>query len=337
MANNAVTAKARAVYGKFLKKDDYISLTHKGTIAAAIAYLKTKPLYAGTFEDTAESTIHRKQAEELIHKNAFDNYMRVCRYVADGRTGIMDFHIKQLECEQLIKAIIAVNGGNQENFVLSYPEYISVHLDIDPFRLAASKNLPNVSEALKGTMYHKPLEPLLNEPNPDINRIVTMINVCYVKWAFEQIDKTKRGAEAEQLREFFLRKVDADNLLMCYRLRSTFGSNINITEMLIPYHNKLRPRDIKEALKAQDSVSALRDLFVKIRAAVPAYSDIPEISVNKADHKYFRHRLAVSDNEMESLYSLMMLFRTECTNLCRIIEGLRYGLPPEETEKYLIY
>lgn len=336
MANNAVTAKARAVYGKFLKKDDYISLIHKGSIAAAIAFLKTKPLYADDFADAAESSIRRKQAEELIHKNAFDNYMRVCRFASGDKTGIMSFHIKQLECEQLTKAIIAVSSGNQEDFVMSYPEYISEHLAFDPIRLAASKNLPEVSAAIKGTMYRKALDPLLNDPKPDINRIVTMINVCYIKWAFEQIERTERGAAAEQLKEFFLRKTDADNLLMCYRLKSTFGDNSSITELLIPYHKRLRTRDIKEALKMQDPVSALRDLFVKIRAATPAYSDIPEISVNMADHKYFRHRLAVSTNETESLYALMMLFRTESMNLCRIIEGLRYGLPPEEIEKYLI-
>ena len=32
----------------------------------------------------------------------------------------------------------------------------------------------------------------------------------------------------------------------------------------------------------------------------------------------------------------MMLMKAESTNLFRIIEGIRYGLPPEETEKYLI-
>ena len=106
--------------------------------------------------------------------------------------------------------------------------------------------------------------------------------------------------------------------------------------MLIPYHRRLRVKDIQDALKMPDPVSALKELFVKVRAAAPEDLAIPEVGVNIADYRYFRHRLAVSAGETESLYSLMMLLRAESVNLCRIIEGLRYGLPPEETEKYLI-
>ena len=337
MANNAVTAKARAVYGKFLTKDDYISLLHKGSISAAVAYLKTKPLYEAIFADTAEMTIHREQAEQLINQNVFDNYLRLCRYAAGDKKGIMSFQVKQTECEQLAKAVIAVSSGSQEGYLRSFPEYMSEHLCFDPLRLAAAKKLPDIADAIKGTMYSRPLEPLLNDPSPDINRIVTMINVCYIKWAFEQTDKTEKGRTRELLKEFILHKTDADNLLMCYRMKKTFSADsAGISELLIPYHRRLRVKDIQDALKMPDPVSALKELFVKVRAAAPEDLAIPEVGVNIADYRYFRHRLAVSTGETESLYSLMMLLRAESVNLCRIIEGLRYGLPPEETEKYLI-
>ena len=58
--------------------------------------------------------------------------------------------------------------------------------------------------------------------------------------------------------------------------------------------------------------------------------------MNISDYRFFRHRLAVCTNETEALYSLMMLMSAESTDLCRIIEGLRYGLSPENIEKYLI-
>ncbi|MBQ9384171.1 MAG: V-type ATPase subunit [Ruminiclostridium sp.] len=337
MANNAITAKSRAIHGKFLTKDDYMVLLHKGTVPAAVAYLKTKPLYASAFADTDETMIRRAQTEFLINKNVFDNYLRICRFSVQSKVGVSTFLIRQLEAEQLIKAVTAVLLGHQDGFWSAFPEYITDSLAFDPTALARAKTLPETADAIKGTMYHRPLAALLCAPEPDINRIVTTINVCYIKWAFNEINTNERPKDRKQLKEFFLRKVDADNLLMCYRMKSAFGLDAaRINELMIPYHRRLRQSMIDDALKSADPVAALLALFTRTRVAVSGETDIPEINVNLADHRYFRHRLAVSANETESLYSLMMLFRTESTNLCRIIEGLRYGLPPEEIEKYII-
>ncbi len=337
MANNAITAKARAVHGSFLTKNDYTVMMHKGSIPAAVAFLKTKPLYAAAFADTDETQIHRDRAEMLINKSVFDNYMRICRYALSKKDGIMSFFIRQAESEQLIKAVIAVSSGSQGGFLAAFPDYLSEYMCYDPMKLAAAKSLTALLPALKGTMYFKPLKKLLDVPAPDINKIITTINICYIQWAFGQIDECAHGKTRDRLKDFFLRKTDADNLLLCYRLKSTFDlDNDRIKELLIPYHKHLRRCEIEEALKEPDAVSVLRDMFIGEGITKAIVSDIPEINVAIDDHRYFRHCLAVSTNEVEALYSLMMLFRAESTNLCRIIEGLRYGLPPEEIEKYII-
>ena len=337
MANSAITAKARAVHGKFLTKDDYTNLLHRNSVPAAVSYLKTKPMYRKAFIDTDEAAIGRRQAEEIIKKNVFDNYIRISGFSSSGKNGIMSFLVKQLEADQLIKAVSAVAQGMQSGYVTAFPDHISEYVCYDPLKLAEAKNLAELSDLLTGTMYHKPLKALMTANDPDINKIVTTINVCYIKWAFAQIDKSVHRKAREEVKSFFLRKVDADNLLTCYRMIKSFGYEPDrINELMIPYHRKLKPKDIDAALKMIDPVSALRDLFVRTRITAKRVSDIPEISVGLEDHRYFRHRLAVSTNEIESLYSLMMLFRDESSNLCRIIEGIRYGLPPEEIEKYLI-
>ncbi|MBO6301298.1 MAG: V-type ATPase subunit [Ruminiclostridium sp.] len=336
MANNAVTAKARAIHGTMLTREDYTALIHKASIAAAVAYLKSKPLYASVFADTDEAAVHREQAETLINKNVFDTYQRVLRFSAGDKKGISGFYVRRLECDQLIKAVIAITAGEQDGFVAAFPEYIADELSFDHLRLAAAKNLADASEVLRGTIYYRSLAPLMTAAEPDIDRILTTISVCYIKWAFGQIDKSEKGSTRSQLKDFILRKVDADNLLTCYRTKSFGMTNERVKELLIPYHKRLRPVEIDEALRQPDAVNALREMFVSQRVALSAESDIPEINVNVSDYKYFRHRLAVSTNETEALYSLMMLLSAESTDLCRIIEGIRYGLAPEAIEKYLI-
>ncbi|MBP5606566.1 MAG: V-type ATPase subunit, partial [Ruminiclostridium sp.] len=209
-------------------------------------------------------------------------------------------------------------------------------LSFDPMELALSEDLHGVAEAIRGTVYYRYTAPLLNEPEPDINRIITTINSCYIKWAFEQIDRKEHGRERERLKEFFLRKADADNLLICLRLKMLGVDNEKIHTFLVPFRKRLSTADITEALRANDPVAALNNLFISRRIAGNRISEIPEINVNAADRAYFRRCLVFSMNETESLYSLIMLMKSETTNLFRIIEGLRYGVAPEEIEKFLI-
>ena len=77
MADNALIAKARAIYGNMLTADSYNVLVHKGTIAAALSFLKTKPLYSAVFSDIDETAIHREQAESLIEENIYYHYQRL--------------------------------------------------------------------------------------------------------------------------------------------------------------------------------------------------------------------------------------------------------------------
>ncbi|MCR4780520.1 MAG: V-type ATPase subunit [Ruminiclostridium sp.] len=337
MANNAVTAKSRAVSGKLLTRDEYISLLHKSSVGAVTSFLKTRPLYAAAFTDIDENAVHRARAESLIERSVFDNYIRILKFHTGKKDGIMSFYIRRIETEQLIKAVTAIASGSQESFMFSFPEYVTDYICFDPIIVAEAKDLVTLSMVLAPTPYGKPLHKLLTDPEPDVNKIITTINVCYIQWAFAKIDEFAFGSSNALLKDFFLRKTDADNLLMCYRMKSAFKADADrIGELLIPYHKRLSRKQIDEALRTSDPVSVLREMFVTERVATARVSDIPEINVNVSEYRYFRHRLAVSANEVEALYSLMMLMKAESTNLFRIIEGIRYGLPPEETEKYLI-
>ena len=74
----------------------------------------------------------------------------------------------------------------------------------------------------------------------------------------------------------------------------------------------------------------------KLAENISRREDCPEIAVNASDFRYFRRRLALSTNEIEALYSLMVLAELEAANLFRIIEGIRYGLSSEEIEKFIV-
>lgn len=337
MANSAAVAKAKAVYGTLFKKGDYENLVHRNSVSTAVSYLKGTPRYGAVFSGYDGAALHRGQIEQLLGKSVFESYLRIRRF--SSGSPVMDFYLKEREAEQLSKAIAAVAAGTQERFYLSFPDYLMDRVGFDPEAAAHAKNGRVLLAAIRGTVFEKPLTPLLSGEGLDLNRCVTVVHACLLSWTFTELNKSCRGKERERLKSFFLRRADSENLLTCYRLKRFFDENPErIKTLILPYRYRVKPREIDDALSAQNSSEALLRLLSErcISRNIAVEEDSPETGIARENYEYFRHRLALTSNEIEALYALMILLDTERTNLQKIIEGIRYSIPPQEIEKFII-
>ncbi|MCM1334683.1 MAG: V-type ATPase subunit [Bacteroides sp.] len=338
MANGAVIAKSKAVYGTLLKKEDYENLVHRSSIHAVVSYLKGTPRYIGVFSDSDVSLFHRGQVERVLGRAVFESYRRIRRFSA-RRDGIMDFYIKSQEARQLAKALVAVGTGKQESFYLAYPDHLIGRIGLSPEALAKAKDGETLLAALGGTIFERPLAPLLRGGELDVNRCIIAVNGAVLAWAFGEIDRSERGKQRERLKSFFLRKADCANVMTCYRLKRFFDTDAGrIKELILPYRYRVKPYEIDEALSAADPGAALMRLLSErcISRDILVDPDLPEIAIARGNYEFFRRRLALTANEAEALYALMILLETEQTNLQKIVEGIHYGMAPQEIEKYII-
>lgn len=337
MANSAAVAKARAVYGTLFKKEDYENLIHRNSVSTAVSYLKGTPRYGAVFSGYDGAALHRGQIEQLLGKSVFESYLRIRRF--SSGSPVMDFYLKEREAEQLSKAIAAVAAGTQERFYLSFPDYLMDRVGFDPKTAAQAKNGRALLAAIRGMAYEKPLTPFLSGEELDLNRCVTAVHACLLSWTFTELNKSCRGKERERLKSFFLRRADSENLLICYRLKRFFDEDSErIRTLILPYRYRVKPREIDDALSAQNPTEALLRLLSErcISRNIAVEEDSPETGIARGNYEYFRHRLALASNEIEALYALMILLDTERTNLQKIIEGIRYSIPPQEIEKFII-
>lgn len=338
MANSAAVAKAKAVYGTLFKKEDYENLVHRNSVSTAVSYLKGTPRYAAVFSGYDGAALHRGQIEQLLGKSVFESYCRIRRF-SSSSGAVMDFYLKEREAEQLSKAIAAVAAGTQERFYLAFPDYLMNRVGFDPKAAAQAKNGKALLAALRGTVFEKPLTPLLSGEEIDLNRCVTAVHACLLSWTFTELNKSCRGKELERLKSFFLRRADSENLLTCYRLKRFFDEDSErIKTLILPYRYRVKPREIDDALSAQEPSEALLRLLTErcVSRNIAIEDDSPETGIARENYEYFRHRLALTSNEAEALYALMILLDTERTNLQKIIEGIRYSVPPQEIEKFII-
>ena len=68
---NAVISKARAMYGQMLSPAQYDDLLRKQNVQEISAYLREKTPYRAALEGVQDSTIHRRQLENLLHRTSF--------------------------------------------------------------------------------------------------------------------------------------------------------------------------------------------------------------------------------------------------------------------------
>lgn len=338
MANSAAVAKAKAVYGTLLKKEDYENLVHRNSVSTAVSYLKGTTRYGAVFSGYDGAALHREQIEQLLGKSVFETYLRIRRFSVSGGA-ILDFYMKEREAEQLSKAIAAVATGTQRRFFLSLPDYLIDRIGFDARAAAQAKDGGALLAAIRGTVFEKPLAPFLNAERIDLNRCVIAVHTALLSWSFGALKKSCRGKELERFKSFLLRRADCENVLTCYRLKRFFDEGPErIKPLILPYRYRVKPREIDDALSAQDPSGALLRLLSERcvpRDAAPE-PDSPETGIARGNYEYFRRRLALTANEAEALYALTILLDTERTNLQKIIEGIRYSMPPQEIEKFVI-
>lgn len=339
MGNSSIAAKAKAVYGSFLKKSDYDSLIQRTSVSMVVSYLKGTPRYSAPFSEIDENTIHRGKVEEILGEFVFSDYIRLRRFGNSPKGSILDFYIRKTETEQIIKLIAATATKSQQDFFLNMPVYLMDYLSFDVGAAAGCGNFSELAAFLSRIKMYRPLAQMLDCEKPDINRCIIAANGCYLGWAFSTINREFKGRKKDTLTQFLLRKIDADNVLLCYRLKKFFDeSEERIKELMLPYHYRIKPADIDDALKSAKPTDALISLMESrcLTKGIAVDEEFPELSTEKADFSYFRHRLALTSDETEAVFALLILADNERTNLQKIIEGIRYGESPAEIEKLII-
>lgn len=337
----AINAKARAIYGKRLTKEDYNNLVHKNGVSGVVAYLKTTERYRRLFANVNENQIHRGQVESLLAKYVFELYMKLCRFMSADKNSFCMYMIKELEIKQIISALMYIGAGSDDGYLLEMPAYLSGYLSFDLMKLSKAKNYTEVLDAVESTPYYKILKPLLigAKDGENLEECAVTLYSGFLQWAFKAIDKDHKGTEAKMLKEMFLKQADLSNIMICYRKRSLFNeSSEEIKKSLYNQHYRVTPQVIDDILSQQDADKKLTELLKRLYLKNVEFDPLDlETSIRRYNYAFYKKQLYFTSDGTMALYSLMGLCQMERSNLQKIIESARYDRSPEETEKLLVY
>lgn len=338
---DAIIAKAKSIYGKQLKASDYGSLVHKNSISGVVAYLKETERYRQVFKSVNETQIHRGQVEQLLSKDVFELYFKLCRFMSADKSSFCSYLIKETEIKQIIMALMYIKAGSADGYLLEMPAYLIGSLSFDMMKLSKADDYGQVLEVLADTPYYKVLKPILSGGGSrDLEECGVSLYAWYIHWAFKAIERHYKGSEAKELKELFTRQSDLSNIMLCYRKRSLFNEDAeSIKKSLRGSHYRVTPEMIDEILSRSDADVQLLELLKKIylKDKIACDTENLEISIRRYNYNYYKKQLSFTSNGTMALYSLMGLCEVERSNLQKIIEGARYGRSPAETEQLLVF
>ena len=340
---DAIIAKAKAIYGHHLTAADYNNLMHRKSVGGVVAFLKENERYRKLFSDTNETQVHRGQVEQMLSKEVFELYLRLCRFMLAEKDSFCYFLIKEREIKEIISALVYVASELPDGYVKVMPAYFMDYASFDLMALANAKSLDDILNALSQTHYYKLLKPLLSgksDEEPDLEECGMTLYVDYINWAFAAIERGFKGDEEKELKENFLKQIDLDNILTCYRMKISFESDsAKVKKSLKPFHYRINEQRFDEILSGSDAGKKLIEMINRyyFKNNIEIDSDFLEVAIRRFNYSYYSRQFAFATSGITALYSFMVLLEVERTNLLKIIEGIRYGLEPAEIEKLVVY
>ncbi len=343
LSTKAIVTKARTMYGRRLKEKDYDELLRRTTVSEVAAYLKNYSRYSKILSSYNENTIHRGQLENLIRQEEFEMYTRLCNFEhLHGQNQFYDYILRRMEIEQILYRIMLLNANRSEEYITSLPSFLINRASFDLIELAKAQDYGELLDVLERTPYAKVLKDFEKPGDEliDYTNCEVALYAYYYDQLLKSVQKGFFGKVRKQLDYCIRMSIDLANITRVYRFRILFDEDEDyIKERLIPFRGSLKPKKL-DTLISTDNIDDFFEHFSNI-----SYSKKHDIKKNefieRETHRViydtFKKLIIFSTDAPIVFYSLFKIFDIEVENLTNIIEGIRYGIPPDEIERLLIY
>ncbi|MDX9691749.1 MAG: V-type ATPase subunit [Acholeplasmataceae bacterium] len=342
LSNNAVITKAKAIFGNFLKADDYERMIKLRYLPDLVSYLKKSPNYQNILSSVQENSIHRGQLELMIKKNSFEQILRLIKMI---HSSDLDFYLLNLvyqESELILSSLRTIISMEFEDNIGKLPIFFEVHTKIDIHKLLKVESFDDLMEAVKNSAYYNILKPYQTD-NPEMIRYLDIehqLEVYYYEEAFRRIENHFKGTLKNEIEGIFQTRIELSNITKIYRLKKFYQASPQvIKDVLIKDHVRISEKRWDEMINLSNP-----DQIVKYLS----HSEYSKF-VNDKDYVYIEYFAGKIRYDLARKYiyfasevpkvfmAFVTLSQMEIENITNIIEGIRYQVDETEIKAMLIY
>lgn len=343
MSALAVIPKTRAIFARRLTKSEYAELERRRTVPEVAIFLKNHPYFKDSLKALPMQNLHRAQLESLLTQDIFSKYFSLRRYDY-SRSGFARAFAMEAETEQIISVLRLLSMGRTDDYIAQTPMFLQPYLDINLMALARASSFKELMKALANTPYYKILEPVFAQ-DPELKDMAGMEKALlthYYKSVLRLAEQSFKGSELRDVKELFLEEAELYNVNMLFRIKSFFPDAYDadlIKQMLLPIYYKVSRKNLHLLASAKNSaeVVSMLDGFRRARQ----FSLPTEQQMNEQEDAPLYSRaitlLHFTSSPSAALAAFMCFAKLERSNIINCLEGVRYGLAPEEIERLILY
>ena len=338
-ASNAVLALSRAFYGKRLSKEQYDALLACRNSNEIASCLKANTEYAKELSDSELSDFPPRTLEDLVQKFRFSRFGALCRYELATGDEFYKYFIIKTEVEQILRCTLLMFSKKTQSYLLQVHPFVDKHLSIDLFALGRANSFEEIAQTLDKTDYGRLYRRCLENPMKSYLTFEIAFNAYFEQEFRKLVKKCGSKGEREAVTEVAARSLDCKKLSAFWRALKYYPQNIAA---------------LVSALSAPGGITLLSESTLKKLAECRKVEDFMAVlektpyksaSKNDADlekelavflHSFCKKEIRFSSYPPVVMLCYLLLSQDETTNLVRIIEGCKYGVPAQEVRKNLI-
>ncbi len=345
-SNNAMSAKARSMFGERLKAEDYAILLQKKSVGDIASYLKSNTMFAECLEGINAKSVHRGQLEVLLRTDVFDRLSKLIRYADNSSRHFAMAAVMESEIE-LIMMTVQAFGSEQPNqerqgLITRMPMYASDFTSFDIVKLADVSSYEELMDLVKNTVYFDSLKKYekRNMQEMDFVGLSHDLRTRYYTASLAAIQKYGRADARKQMAEIIRARIELENISIIYRMKKYFkASPSEIKGMIVEKHCYFSPRELMDMIdhcSAEEIIERLHKSKYK-RYLTGARFIYIEHYTKMISYNMNYHFIETYTAPNLVLMSYLLLSDIEIQNVVDIIEGARYGIGQEQIRSLLIY
>lgn len=339
MAYSGLSAKIRAMQGRLLSEEDFLTLVRLPDVTAAAARLKQLPAYEPVLRDLNASLAHRGDLEPLLRESVYLDFSKIYHFANGHQRSFLELYMMRYETSWLKRCLKAIFGMEDR---APDPAPLERHLARAsrlPFtELAAASSLQELHALLQGTRYRSVLSHL---PEAD-SRSLFDYEMALDLYHFSQVWKERKAvvsrAELPKLTEFCGAKFDMLNLQWIRRCKKYYHmSPAEIYALLIPVDYRLHDEELRALVEAGSAEEADRLIAGTwyARHFSPFSGDTLEEDYSRILRGILTHEARRSPYSISAVYAYLYRKEHEVDRLIIALECIRYQVSPEEAVLHL--
>jgi V/A-type H+-transporting ATPase subunit C len=336
----AVNTKIKALEGEFLTIENYKNILEQKSVADAARYLRNETSYKEVLKDIDINNIRRASLEGLAKQKMLLNIEKIVHYFNGNYKSFINTLYAKYEIEELKSLARAVYNGRD---ITPYRNsvFIGKYSKVDEEKVFNAKYIRDIIAAFEGTVFYRYLQPLLdNNLRENLFRFEMVLDASYyeiLQKEWEKLDKhdikvleKAQGIMADLLniqwiyrgiKFYHLRPEELINytIHIGYRLSTEFLKKLCYSKSLDEFYDMVSQTKYSFLFKHD----ATTDIFMERRLERYIYFELKALERN-------------NPMTIITTFAYIKFLEVEVRDIISMVELIRYGMPAEEAEKYLI-